>query len=384
MIKDPRDIVVTNPEHIPKDTPEVLKFSPKMNEVFAVGSWDRTVRIYQIVPASKQINQQLSINMDFPIIDMDWSQDGQSLFVATGHSTSNISKLSLASAQSAPQPLDHLPNIIGLRAAVFGTSEGFVAVSFSGEVLVWVQGAGPGGAPAKLKISLQFKPTAFDIDSKYQIIIVANREKYQFITFNDLQNNPTASPKIHALDFSPKGLSAVAIRHAPVGGVQTVPNSNEIWVVFIGHDGRVRYAELQSPSGAISQLSKSRHIIFKPHTDSTKPSVCLYVASQGFHPSCRNSMTTSASDGSFTFWDTLNRVPTTNYKLPSSQGIGGSNKSEGATICCHDYSINGQYLAGGIGYAWNRGVWGTNEVSTPPSIFVHGIIDEDVREKPKR
>jgi len=125
-------------------------------------------------------------------------------------------------------------------------------------------------------------------------------------------------------------------------------------------DGR---ANLSNLSREGINFKSSSIMTFKCHkTEEGKNQVLYPVNSLGFNPRSNVFLFTAGGDGMLNFWDhkEKNKIKTFSFKgLPVTKG---------------KVSHDGQMVAYGLGYDWQKGIWGLDQ-NVKPRIVVHVIPD---------
>ena len=98
----------------PTDTPHSIRFCPSANNIFALASWDQTLRVYEIVENSG-LRQLKCIQLPALCLSMDFTSDGTQLFLSLSDKSINVidsNTLNLTKLSSLPESVYHLRYIL--------------------------------------------------------------------------------------------------------------------------------------------------------------------------------------------------------------------------------------------------------------------------------
>eukprot|EP00730_Choanoeca_flexa_P013687 TRINITY_DN5591_c0_g1_i3.p1 TRINITY_DN5591_c0_g1~~TRINITY_DN5591_c0_g1_i3.p1 ORF type:complete len:335 (+),score=70.12 TRINITY_DN5591_c0_g1_i3:72-1076(+) len=313
----------------PTDTPQCLSWSPVANHL-AVGSWDSTVKAYEI-SATGQTQPRQEFKLGGPVLDTAFIGDGSKIVSAGADKTVQLCDLASGQMQQigahdAPvKTADFCPN---LNCVMTG--------SWDKTIKFWdMRSPQPMGS-----FNLPERCYAADVVGDLAVVATADKK----VSIYNLQGGPTEYKQV---DTTLK-MQTRCITCFPTGDGFAVGSI----------EGRVA---IQYVDAAQSKNNFS----FKCHRDN-KNIFC--VNDIAFHPGY-GTFATVGSDGIYTFWDKDNRNRLKNFPKSLAQ------------ITCCGFNGDGTLFAYGIGYDWSKGHEHYNPQG-PNGIFVHGVQDEEVRPKP--
>lgn len=350
------DFLVQDPKQTPTDTVQAIKFAPTIPQVFAVGSWDDTIRIYQIVKdiGKRGVEQKLNINVGGPVLDFCWSSKSEYLFVLTGHPTTNFVCVSMQGG-GAVSHIGHHP--YGLSVLSFNTNGMEIITTLGGDKKVnfWL----PVQNKWEIKFQLVLKkiPTCMDIDISSGLLVIGIECDMAFYKLERLQSGNTT---VDYIDLMLKSTTTcIKIRDkAQEDEDRQFKQDNRI-ITVSGVDGRIYVGEYN-----ISTFKKVEdRILFKAHM---RKEQLFSVNGLGFSNYSFYSMYTFSTDGTIIFWDIIKKNKLTAYLVAEDTPI-----TAGGLSPTHDYFVYA------VGYDWSLGVWGTMKYKTKPRIIIHEMKTKD-------
>eukprot|EP00045_Choanoeca_perplexa_P004539 m.38990 g.38990 ORF g.38990 m.38990 type:complete len:336 (+) comp12627_c0_seq1:106-1113(+) len=325
----PADIAV-NPG--PSDTPQCLAWSPVANTL-AVGSWDSTIKAYEISPTG-QTQPRQEFKLGGPVLGTTFVADGSKLVSAGADKTVQLCDLASGQMQQVgahDAPVKTVTYINSLSCIMTG--------SWDKTLKFW-------DLRSPQPVSTQaLSERCYAADAVGNLAAVATADKK--ISMYTLQGGPTPFKQVEtSLKMQTRCVSVF-------------PTGDGLAVGSIEGRVAIHYAD---PTRAAKD-----NFSFKCHRDNKN----IYCVNDiGFHPAY-GTFATVGSDGIFTFWDKENRNRLKSF--PKSQ----------AQITCCGFNGDGSLFAYGIGYDWSKGHEGYN-ANSPKGIFVHGVTDEEVRPRPDK
>lgn len=336
-------IVINNPA---EDSISDIAFSPQQDFLFSVSSWDNKVRIWDVQNGNPQGRAQYEHSG--PVLCTRWSNDGTK--IASGACDNTVKIYDVASGQSQ-QLNGHQGPVKSLRYVNCGpnNSELLVTGSWDKTIKYWdMRQPNPAS-------SVMMPERVYAMDAKQQLLVVATAER-NIVIIN--MNNPN---NIFKTVQSPLKMQT-----------RTVACYNEGDGYAIGSvEGRcsIRYVddEQQKRLG----FSFKCHRQTNPNRAPGQPSQSLVysVNSIAFHP-IYGTFVTAGSDGSFHFWDKINRHRLRGYPI-----------QQGSIPVCN-FNRQGTVLAYALSYDWNQGHT-MNRADYPNVIRLHQVSDAEAKGRKK-
>lgn len=339
-------------EKTPGDTIQVISFMPQtLKNIFAVGSWDCTVRVYEITVSATlmgssqpSVDQKFAVNIGAPVLEIKWTASMEGLVVTAGDGT--VRGISLQDGQlvtlcspgyklffaaQAPQ----LPNLL-------------VTLTVDKQLKVWDLSNG------ELKKTATFDKVPLCADSNTKgCVIGLEKNTIGYFNFDTLLSLSAGISQIHTnLDLQ---LNTICLKKTSLD--------------FVGGsvDGRIFVGEI------ISETSVNRRLVFKAHKQepadptSSVLRILYVIQSCGFgheHLPYSNVIYSAGREAVFKTWDLTKKetsfeVDLSHFKTPLSAAA---------------VSPNNRFLVAGLGYDWSQGVWGLKQASDfEPILVVHSI-----------
>lgn len=344
------DITVNNP---PEDSISGLSFSPHQ-DLLAVPSWDKKVRIYEIDPNSGNNQGRAMYEHEGPVFSAHWSTDGTK--VISGGADKQVKIFDLAT-QQAQQIGVHDAPVKDLRYVECGPTNTQVVVSGSWDKTLkyWDM-----RSPQPVSV-INLPERVYCMDTSQKLLVVACADRH--VSIIDL-NNPqqvfknTTSPlkwQTRCVACYPQGngfaLASIEGRCA----IQYVDESEQSKFGFSFRCHR------KTPTGGNATSLR---------TSASGDTLIYSVNSMDFHP-IYGTFSTAGSDGSFAFWDKDARQRLKNFPALDTS----------ITASC--FNKNGTIFAYALSYDWSQGYMG-NRPDYPTQIKLHGIKEDEVKPKKKR
>ena len=347
---------IADPSHQPNDTVQVLKFCPNNPQLLAAGSWDETVRVYQL-QQNKTLTQQVNINVGGPALDLSWTSSGTGIIVATGAANNNLLFLNLATSGSPPTPIGTHPGVLCIYYIMMNQMELLLTLGADKSLRFWMQNGGRW--EQKVSVPLKKMPVCLDVDLTSNLVLIGLECDLGIYRLNKLMSGDTSVQYFELQLKSPINCLAIRDRATEVG-IQDFKQNDRSFVACAS-DGRASMSELSLDANS----TKKDIILFKAHS---KGSNLYSINACGFSKLSQYCMYTCGSDGHIYFWDTVRKLKLTSYIV-----------SENIPICSADLSANQQLFAFSTGYDWSQGVWGTARCKIRPNIYIHQMTRADHR-----
>ncbi|KAK7437258.1 RNA export factor gle2 [Stygiomarasmius scandens] len=397
------DFELTDP---PTDSISSLSFSTQANHL-VVGSWDTSVRIYEVSSGQGQRIQsqgRAMYNHDGPVLSVCWNQDGTRVFSGSTDNTARI--YDIASGQSF-QIAQHEAPVKTIRFFVHPQSHTGILVTGSWDkTLKYWDTRSPSGTPIH-KVTLPDKVYDFDVLYPYLVIGTAQAPGQTLNANSGDQvkpihifhlNNPTIPfksvvPPLKKQIRALRCFSGIA-PGAKTRGSNTMMNDEYCGFVVGGTEGRaaVQYTDDQNAGHSYS---------FKCHRQDIDPrlrdqGIVHAINDLAFHPVTKT-LATCGSDGVFYFWNLESRTrlktfstsslpanplaSSTSFNSFSNPGSSGTTSpNSDPSITTMAFNAPGTLLAYAVSYDWHKGFTGM----TPGyrnGVFVKAISEEDIGNK---
>ncbi|KAF8002304.1 mRNA export factor [Metschnikowia aff. pulcherrima] len=343
------DITVNNG---PEDTVTDLAFSPQQ-DLLAVSSWDKKVRIYEIDPNSGQSQGRALFEHDGPVFSARWTADGAR--VASGGADKQVKLFDLA-LQQLQQIGVHDAPVRCVRSVLCGPTNTEVIVSGSWDkTLKYWDMRSP---QPVLVINLPEK--VYCMDSSQKLLVVGCAERHLAII--DLTN----PQQIFKSAMSPLKYQTRAIACYPQGNGYAIASIEARCAIQYIDD-----AEQQKSGFSFRCHRKAANGANPPRTTTVGNSEThLYTVNAiSFHP-VHGTFSTAGSDGTFCFWDKDAKQRLKNFP------------NVGAPITATAFNRNGNIFAYARGYDWAQGYQG-NRPDFPTDVKLHPLKDEEIKQKKK-
>lgn len=335
------DITVANP---PEDSVSDLAFSPQA-ELLAVSSWDKKVRIYEVMPTGATEGRAM-FEHDGPVLSVRWSADGTR--VVSGGTDKQVKLYDVQSGQAQTIGLHDAP-VKAVRLVDVGPANTPVVVSGS-----WDKTLRYWDTRQQTPISTVSLPErCYAMDSAQKLLVVATAERH--VLMYDL-NNPQ-QPKKQVM--SPLKWQTRSIACYPQG------NGYGLGSI----EGRCAFQYVDDKEQAQMGFTFKCHR--QTENKSGRPENHIYaINSIAAHP-IYGTFATAGADGCFNFWD-----KDAKHRL---KGFSSLN----ATISAAGFNRTGNIYALALSYDWSKG-YSFNTPDYPNVIRLHPTKDEEVKQKKRR
>lgn len=346
------DITVNNG---PEDSVADLAFSP-LQDMLAVASWDKKVRIYDIDPNTGNSQGRAMFQHDGPVLSARWSSDGTR--VCSGGADKQVKLFDLAS-QQLQQIGAHDAPVRCVRSVQCGPTNTEVVVSGS-----WDKTLKYWDMRAPQPISVVTLPErVYCMDVAQKLLVVGCAERHVAIV--DLTN----PQQIFKLVLSPLKYQTRAVACYPQGNGYAIASVEGRCAIQYIDD-----AEQQKSGFSFRCHRKAAN--GTPANSTRTPLVAnaethIYpVNAISFHP-IYGTFSTAGSDGTFCFWDKDAKQRLKNFP------------NVGLSITATAFNRNGTIFAYARGYDWSQGFQG-NRQDYPIDVKLHPLKDEEIKQKKKR
>ncbi|THV50696.1 hypothetical protein BGAL_0140g00190 [Botrytis galanthina] len=338
-----KDIPLNNP---PEDSISDLAFSP-VSEHLAVASWDKKVRIYEILSSGQSEGRAL-FDFEGPVFSCHWSKhadelekDGKKVVGAGADKTARV--MDLESNQTVSQVAAHDQPIKSARffTAPQTNGEMLVTGSWDNTIKYWdLRTPNP-------VISVNMNHKVYTLDVQKNVLVVGTADRY--INIIDL-NMPD---KIKKTIQSPLKWQTRVI--------SLFPDASGFAVGSIEGRCAIQYVE---------DKDASMNFSFKCHRDppSNNMTNVYSVNAISFHP-IHGTFSTAGSDGTFHFWDGIAK-----HRLKGYPTVGG-------TISATAFNHTGNIFAYAVSYDWSKG-YASNTPQYPNKIMLHPVNADECKPRP--
>lgn len=337
-----KDINVSTPDHLPKDTVQCIKWCKNENlKIFATGDWAGDFKIYKfdVNGTSFSLNMVKSENMKSPIFSIEWSEDSSLIFIALSN---GIVKAMQLQSGNVVDVAKH-EGMTSMEAGSFQNKQIIITMGTDKRILIW----SPGNNNPLAKIDLRVMPLASDFSSPF-LAIACTHYVVAIVNFETLGQGEI----VYYTQCNLKSpLVSIALR----------PMSRRFACGSV--DGRVCITDFEFGYKNDGQIKTADHILFRAHRNEKKgnpeKSHLYQVNAVGFHSKFKNFLFTSGGNSITYFWDCIKKSQSAEFHY------GGLSVTAAAVSPC------GNLFAYALGYDWSYGVWGTARVDFRPLICVH-------------
>lgn len=334
----------------PEDTITDLSFSPQQ-DLLAVASWDKKVRIYDIDPNTGNNQGRALFEHDGPVFSARWLTDGTR--VCSGGADNKVKLFDLAS-QQAQQIGVHDAPVRAVRSVQCGPTNTEVVVSGSWDKTLkyWDM-----RLPQPISV-IQLPEKVYCMDSSQKLLVVGCAERH--ISIIDLTN----PQQIYKSAMSPLKYQTRCVSCYPAGDGFAIGSIEARCAIQYIDD-----AEQQKKGFSFRCHRKTSNGINATRTTTTANSEFLIYPLNciSFHP-IHGTFSTAGSDGTFCFWDKDARQRLKNFP------------NVGAPITATAFNRNGTIFAYARGYDWSLGYQG-NRQDIPTDVKLHALKDDEIKQK---
>lgn len=346
---------IQNQAEVPKDSAEQIVFSPTMPNMFAVISWDCSVRLYNIYNNSAQ--QKACVNLTAFPLAVAWKADGSGVYVSTSDNTLSLVNFNTNGAQKVANSTSPICKMVSVPQL------GLLICADSNKTLLVYTAGNPNPV---CTLPLRFQVIDMAVSQNVLLLALSNSHS----TFVDIQS--LNSYNQNDLEYTASALKS------PLSTCGVNAQTREF--VLSSVDGRSQKGVFNSrPVQAMGQTkniisyqfqsgNNTSNFIFISHSQKSKTgniSNMYNVASCGFNSKSPSFFFTAGGDGSLIFWDVKVKNKISSFNV-------------GKSITAAGISGNGEFIAFSTGYDWAKGVWGLGEVDYTPKIGIKLIGNNEL------
>ncbi|KAF7330269.1 hypothetical protein MVEN_02464800 [Mycena venus] len=334
-----KDIEVADP---PADSISSLAFSNQA-DFLAVGSWDNSVRVYEIGAGGKSQGKAMYQHQG-PVLSVCWSQDGSKIFSG---GADNAGRMFDVATGQATQTAQHDAPIKAVRWV--DTPQGGILATGSWDKTVKYWDL---RTPTPIA-TVQLPERCYSMDVQYPFLVVGTAERH--IQVYNLANPTTLYKSMQSpLKLQTRVVScfkASAKQGFAVGSVE----------------GRAAFQYIEDKDSG-SNFSFRCHRV-SPQSNANDVSI-FAVNDISFHP-VHGTFSTCGGDGTIGFWDKDARI-----RLKTFDAAPGP-------ISASAFSRDGSIFAYSVAYDWHKGHGGMTP-GHPNKIMLHACKDEEVKKRPAK
>ncbi|EDQ87417.1 uncharacterized protein MONBRDRAFT_33326 [Monosiga brevicollis MX1] len=340
-----RDVEVNPP---PGDTPQCIKWSPVSNHL-AVGSWDSTVKVYEISPQGQSAPRQ-EFKFGAPVLDVDFVADGSKCVTAVADKTAQLCDLATGQTQQiaahdAPvKSARFLPQLNAVMTASWDQTVKFWDMRSPNAVASFTLGG-----------------RCYSADAVNNLAAVVTSDRKVSVFTLDGGPRPFREIELRATTAQAGQSASQALLNLQPRVLRCFPSGDGFAVGSI--EGRV----------AILYADPAKHekekFSFKCHRTADKGSTDAYAVNDiAFHKQ-HGTFATVGGNGVFYFWDKVNRNKLKEF--PKAK----------AEITCCDFNGDGTLFAYGCGYDWSKGHAHYNQAGYK-GVLIHAVQSADISPRP--
>jgi len=313
----------------PTDTVSCLSWS-KTSNILAAGSWDKSVRIWEVQPSGVQA--RMMYQHEGPVLCCAFSGDGSKIVSGGCDNKVKVKMLQTQQEQQVGQhdaPVKEVAFIDELNMVVSG--------GWDRSLRFWnCQQPTP-------VATLQLPERVYSMDVKYPLLAVATAERHVLIyNLQNLQANPNPYKS---------GQTALKMQ---TRCVSCFPDKTGYAVGSI--EGRCSIVYIEDAS---------KNFTFKCHRSNEE---IFAVNCIDFHPTM-GTFATAGGDGTFIFWDKDQRQRLKQFNTCHQ------------SVTAAKFSAQGDLFAYAVGYDWSKG-HEFNHPSLPRKLMLHRVQEAEVKPKP--
>ncbi|KAJ4480033.1 Poly(A)+ RNA export protein [Lentinula aciculospora] len=319
----------------PNDSISSLSFSKKA-DYLAVGSWDNSVRVYEVSPQGQSQGRAMYTHQA-PVLSVCWNEEGSRIFSG---SVDNTGLMFDVVTGQATQVAQHDGPVKVVKWVNMPHARVLVTGSWDKSVKYWDL-----RAPSPIA-TVNLPERCYTLDANYPSMVVGTAGRH-ILTF-DLAKSPMLFQNI----VSPLRLQTRVVTCCP----------DKSGFAIGSVEGRVSFYYIE-------EHEKRNNYSFKCHRQNSSSkedqSLIYSINDINFHP-VHGSFSTCGSDGAVHFWDRDARL-----RLKSFSRAPGP-------ITCSAFNNTGSMFAYAVSYDWHKGFSGMTS-GLPNKVMIHGVKDEEVR-----
>ncbi|KAF9266506.1 Poly(A)+ RNA export protein [Marasmius fiardii PR-910] len=335
-----KDIEMSDP---PTDSVSSMSFSSQA-DYLAVGSWDNSVRIYEIA-AGGQSQGKAMYQHQGPVLSVCWNKEGNKLFSG---GADNAARMFDTTTGQASQVAQHDAPIKVVKWIETGQANILATGSWDKTIKYWdLRSAQP-------VASVTLPERCYTLDVQYPLMVVGTAERH--IQIYNL-TNPTAPYKT---------ITSPLKWQTRVVSCFTASQNSGFAVGSIEGRVAIQYVEDKDSGNNFSFKCHRRDSV-----PNNKDQAMVYAVNDiSFHP-VHGTFSTCGSDGTIHFWDKDART-----RLKTFEPAPGP-------IACSTFNRTGNIFAYAISYDWSKGHSGMTP-GHPNKLMLHACKDEEVKKRPRK
>ncbi|KAG7089882.1 hypothetical protein E1B28_011517 [Marasmius oreades] len=335
-----KDIEISDP---PTDSVSSMSFSSQA-DYLAVGSWDNSVRIYEI-GAGGQSQGKAMYQHQGPVLSVCWNKEGTKLFSGGADNAGRMFDTTTGQATQVAQhdaPIKVVKWIEAPQANILATG------SWDKTIKYWdLRSAQP-------VASVTLPERCYTLDVQYPLMVVGTAERH--IQIYNLTNPTTPYKTITSpLKWQTRVVSCF-----------TASQNSGFAVGSIEGRVAIQYVEDKDSGNNFSFKCHRRDSV-----PNNKDQAMVYAVNDiSFHP-VHGTFSTCGSDGTIHFWDKDARTRLKTFE-PAP-----------AAIACSAFNHTGNIFAYAISYDWSKGHSGMTP-GHPNKLMLHACKEEEVKKRPRK